>query len=145
MVFNFEKTKDSLSGPVAIVAVGAEVARSDVAGLFQFAAILNINLAVINILPLPVWPLQSPCSVSTAPLSACSSLCPSHCSGALYSCGLYPIKALILITCIPCVLLREDLYSAWQLCGTQAFHSVMHGSSQAMKAIILLHISPARQ
>ena len=54
MVFNFDKTKDSLSGPVAIVAVGAEVARSDVAGLFQFAAILNINLAVINILPLPV-------------------------------------------------------------------------------------------
>ena len=54
VVFNFEKTKDSLSGPVAIVAVGAEVARSDVAGLFQFAAILNINLAIINILPLPV-------------------------------------------------------------------------------------------
>src|SRR5579875_2436884 len=51
VVFNFEKTKDSLSGPVAIVAVGAEVARSDVAGLFQFAAILNINLAIINILP----------------------------------------------------------------------------------------------
>ncbi len=54
VIFNFEKTKDSLSGPVAIVAVGAEVARSDAAGLFQFAAILNINLAVINILPLPV-------------------------------------------------------------------------------------------
>lgn len=39
---------------MAIVAVGAEVARSDISGLFQFAAILNINLAVINILPLPV-------------------------------------------------------------------------------------------
>ncbi len=51
---NFEKSKESLSGPVAIVAVGAEVARSDIANLFQFAAILNINLAVINILPLPV-------------------------------------------------------------------------------------------
>lgn len=54
LVFNFEKTKENLSGPVAIVAVGAEVARSDISGLFQFAAILNINLAVINILPLPV-------------------------------------------------------------------------------------------
>lgn len=54
VVFNFDKTKDSLSGPVAIVAVGAEVARSDVAGLYQFAAILNINLAIINVLPLPV-------------------------------------------------------------------------------------------
>lgn len=51
---NFDKSKESLSGPVAIVAVGAEVARSDVANLYQFAAILNINLAVINILPLPV-------------------------------------------------------------------------------------------
>ena len=54
IVTNFEKSKESLSGPVAIVAVGAEAARSDIANLFQFAAILNINLAVINILPLPV-------------------------------------------------------------------------------------------
>ena len=51
--FNFAQTADKLSGPVAIVAVGAEVARSDVAGLFQFAAIVNINLAVVNVLPLP--------------------------------------------------------------------------------------------
>ena len=54
IVTNFEKSKESLSGPVAIVAVGAEAARSDIANLYQFAAILNINLAVINILPLPV-------------------------------------------------------------------------------------------
>lgn len=68
LVFNFEKTKENLSGPVAIVAVGAEVARSDISGLFQFAAILNINLAVINILPLPVspsFPLMCP---STKPV-----------------------------------------------------------------------------
>jgi len=51
--FNFAQTADKLSGPVAIVAVGAEVARSDIAGLFQFAAIVNINLAVVNVLPLP--------------------------------------------------------------------------------------------
>ncbi|KAG0620754.1 hypothetical protein M758_4G240900 [Ceratodon purpureus] len=51
--FNFAQTADKLSGPVAIVAVGAEVARSDIAGLFQFAAIVNINLAVVNLLPLP--------------------------------------------------------------------------------------------
>ncbi|RYR21833.1 hypothetical protein Ahy_B03g067144 isoform A [Arachis hypogaea] len=30
-----------------------EVARSNIDGLYQFAAILNINLAVINLLPLP--------------------------------------------------------------------------------------------
>ncbi len=51
--FNFAQTADKLSGPVAIVAVGAEVARADIAGLFQFAAIVNINLAVVNTLPLP--------------------------------------------------------------------------------------------
>eukprot|EP00250_Pteridium_aquilinum_P002081 c12284_g1_i1 orf=397-1962(-) len=51
--FNFSQTADKISGPVAIVAVGAEVARTDIAGLSQFAAIVNINLAVVNILPLP--------------------------------------------------------------------------------------------
>ncbi|KAL0897154.1 hypothetical protein Bca101_081115 [Brassica carinata] len=40
-------------GRVAIIAVGAEVARSNIDGLYQFAALLNINLAVINLLPLP--------------------------------------------------------------------------------------------
>eukprot|EP00891_Asterochloris_glomerata_P009814 jgi/Astpho2/9814/Aster-03783 len=50
---NFSKTAESVSGPVAIVAVGAEVARADISGLFQFAAIVNINLAVVNALPLP--------------------------------------------------------------------------------------------
>ncbi|KAL2608669.1 hypothetical protein R1flu_027242 [Riccia fluitans] len=53
ILFNFEKTVDSVSGPVAIVAVGAEVARNDISGLFQFAAIVNINLAIVNLLPLP--------------------------------------------------------------------------------------------
>ncbi|GAB2274901.1 hypothetical protein Dimus_009671 [Dionaea muscipula] len=50
---NFSQTADKVSGPVAIIAVGAEVARSDIDGLYQFAAILNLNLAVINLLPLP--------------------------------------------------------------------------------------------
>ncbi|KAI5084551.1 hypothetical protein GOP47_0000720 [Adiantum capillus-veneris] len=53
VILNFSQTADKISGPVAIVAVGAEVARTDVAGLSQFAAIVNINLAVVNILPLP--------------------------------------------------------------------------------------------
>lgn len=50
---NFSQTAGKVSGPVAIIAVGAEVARSNIDGLYQFAAILNINLAVINLLPLP--------------------------------------------------------------------------------------------
>ena len=43
----------AVAGPVAIVAAGAEAARADAAGIFQFAAIVNINLAVVNLLPLP--------------------------------------------------------------------------------------------
>ncbi|KVI02023.1 PDZ domain-containing protein, partial [Cynara cardunculus var. scolymus] len=50
---NFSQSASKVSGPVAIIAVGAEVAKSNVDGLYQFAAILNINLAVINLLPLP--------------------------------------------------------------------------------------------
>ncbi|KAM3221891.1 putative membrane metalloprotease ARASP2, chloroplastic [Capsicum annuum] len=50
---NFSQTAGKVSGPVAIIAVGAEVAKSNVDGLYQFAAVLNINLAVINLLPLP--------------------------------------------------------------------------------------------
>lgn len=50
---NFSKTAENLSGPVAIVAVGSEAARTDVTGLFQFGAIVNLNLAVVNLLPLP--------------------------------------------------------------------------------------------
>ena len=50
---NFGETAKQVSGPVAIVAVGANIARSDAAALFQFAALISINLAIINILPLP--------------------------------------------------------------------------------------------
>ncbi|KAL5209229.1 hypothetical protein ABZP36_004852 [Zizania latifolia] len=50
---NFSQTAEKVSGPVAIIAVGAEVARSNADGLFQFAAVINLNLAAINLLPLP--------------------------------------------------------------------------------------------
>eukprot|EP00262_Sarcandra_glabra_P004086 TRINITY_DN15080_c0_g1_i1.p1 TRINITY_DN15080_c0_g1~~TRINITY_DN15080_c0_g1_i1.p1 ORF type:complete len:451 (+),score=29.56 TRINITY_DN15080_c0_g1_i1:720-2072(+) len=53
MVLNFSQSAVKVSGPVAIIAVGAEVARSSADGLYQFAAVLNLNLAIINILPLP--------------------------------------------------------------------------------------------
>ncbi|KAL6965908.1 hypothetical protein U1Q18_024489 [Sarracenia purpurea var. burkii] len=51
--FNFSQSAGKVSGPVAIIAVGAEVAKSNIDGLYQFAALLNLNLAVINLLPLP--------------------------------------------------------------------------------------------
>lgn len=50
---NFNTVANQLSGPVAIVAAGSEIARADPVGLYQFAAIVNINLAVVNVLPLP--------------------------------------------------------------------------------------------
>lgn len=50
---NFSQSASKVSGPVAIIAVGAEVAKSNIDGLYQFAAVLNLNLAVINLLPLP--------------------------------------------------------------------------------------------
>ncbi|KAJ4977080.1 hypothetical protein NE237_002186 [Protea cynaroides] len=50
---NFSQSAGKVSGPVAIIAVGAEVARSNIDGLYQFAALLNLNLAIINLLPLP--------------------------------------------------------------------------------------------
>ncbi|KAL3509769.1 hypothetical protein ACH5RR_029170 [Cinchona calisaya] len=50
---NFSQSASKVSGPVAIIAVGAEVAKSNIDGLYQFAAVLNLNLAIINLLPLP--------------------------------------------------------------------------------------------
>lgn len=53
LVTHFNETAEQVAGPVAIVAVGAELARNDLGNLFQFGALISINLAVINILPLP--------------------------------------------------------------------------------------------
>ncbi|CBJ27964.1 conserved unknown protein [Ectocarpus siliculosus] len=45
---------EDVSGPVEIVKVGAEVARSEgPSALLQFAAVISVNLAVINSLPVP--------------------------------------------------------------------------------------------
>jgi membrane-associated protease RseP (regulator of RpoE activity) len=53
LIGNFNETAKQVAGPVAIVAVGAELARNDLSNLFRFGALISINLAVINILPLP--------------------------------------------------------------------------------------------
>jgi membrane-associated protease RseP (regulator of RpoE activity) len=53
LISNFGETVDQVAGPVAIVAVGAEIARNSLASLLQFGALISINLAIINILPLP--------------------------------------------------------------------------------------------
>ncbi|MBE9223181.1 RIP metalloprotease RseP [Cyanobacterium stanieri LEGE 03274] len=53
LITNFQENANQVAGPVAIVAVGAQLAKSDLGNLFQFGALISINLAVINILPLP--------------------------------------------------------------------------------------------
>jgi membrane-associated protease RseP (regulator of RpoE activity) len=53
LVSNFGENAEQVAGPVAIVAVGAELARNDLSNLFRFGALISINLAIINILPLP--------------------------------------------------------------------------------------------
>jgi regulator of sigma E protease len=42
-----------VAGPVGIVAVIGEVTRTGVSNLFSLAAIISINLGIINLLPIP--------------------------------------------------------------------------------------------
>lgn len=53
LISNFQENAQQIAGPVAIVAVGAKLAETDLGNLFQFGALISINLAIINILPLP--------------------------------------------------------------------------------------------
>jgi membrane-associated protease RseP (regulator of RpoE activity) len=53
IVGNFQQTASQVAGPIKIVEIGANIAKSDAGNLFQFAALISINLAVMNILPLP--------------------------------------------------------------------------------------------
>lgn len=53
LISNFSQTAEQVAGPVKIVEIGASIAQSDAGSLFQFAALISINLAIINILPLP--------------------------------------------------------------------------------------------
>lgn len=53
LVTNFQGTASQVAGPVAIVAMGSQLVKSDFSSIFDFTAIISINLAVMNILPLP--------------------------------------------------------------------------------------------
>jgi len=53
LILNFQENVKQVAGPVAIVAVGAQLAQDNLGNLLQFAALISINLAIINILPLP--------------------------------------------------------------------------------------------
>ncbi|MBD1910158.1 MULTISPECIES: RIP metalloprotease RseP [unclassified Leptolyngbya] len=53
LITNFAAVADQVAGPVKIVEQGAAMAANNLASLFPFTAIISINLAIINILPLP--------------------------------------------------------------------------------------------
>ena len=53
LITNFSEMASQVAGPVRIVEQGAGLASNNAATLFPFTAIISINLAIINILPLP--------------------------------------------------------------------------------------------
>lgn len=53
LVGNVRSGSQQLSGPVGVVSMGAELARNDTGALLMFCAVISINLALINSLPLP--------------------------------------------------------------------------------------------
>ncbi len=54
LITNFSSTAEQLSGPVKIVEIGAQLSEQGGAGILLFAALISINLAVLNSLPLPL-------------------------------------------------------------------------------------------
>ncbi|WP_413357363.1 M50 family metallopeptidase [Prochlorococcus marinus] len=51
---DFNSTSKQLSGPVKIVELGAQLSGQGASGLILFAALISINLAVLNSLPFPL-------------------------------------------------------------------------------------------
>ncbi len=54
LITDFGSTAKQLSGPVKIVEIGAQLSEKGGSGLVLFAALVSINLAVLNSLPLPL-------------------------------------------------------------------------------------------
>ena len=54
LLTHFGETAGQVSGPVKIVEMGASLARQGGASLFVYTALISINLAVLNALPLPL-------------------------------------------------------------------------------------------
>jgi len=54
LITNFSSTAQQLSGPVKIVEIGAQLSEQGGGGILLFAALISINLAVLNSLPLPL-------------------------------------------------------------------------------------------
>ena len=52
-IFSGQEVGDQFAGPVGIAAITGQAARLGFAYLLQFAALLSLNLAILNILPFP--------------------------------------------------------------------------------------------
>lgn len=50
---NFAEVANQVSGPIGIVEQGAKLTQNNVLSILPFTAIISINLAILNILPLP--------------------------------------------------------------------------------------------
>ncbi|CEJ45483.1 RIP metalloprotease RseP [Umezakia ovalisporum] len=53
LITNFGETASQVAGPIKIVQIGSNIAQNDTGSLLFFGALISINLAIINILPLP--------------------------------------------------------------------------------------------
>jgi membrane-associated protease RseP (regulator of RpoE activity) len=54
LITHFGETASQVSGPIKIVEMGASLAHQGGGSLFMFTALISINLAVLNSLPLPL-------------------------------------------------------------------------------------------
>ena len=54
LITHFGETAGQVSGPVKIVEMGAQLSHQGGSSLFLFTALISINLAVLNALPLPL-------------------------------------------------------------------------------------------
>ncbi len=54
LITDFASTSKQISGPVKIVEIGAQLSDKGASGIIFFAALVSINLAVLNSLPLPL-------------------------------------------------------------------------------------------
>ena len=54
LVTNFRATASQVSGPVKIIEIGAQLSEQGGSGLVLFMALISINLAVLNAMPLPL-------------------------------------------------------------------------------------------
>ena len=54
LITNFNSTAKQLSGPVKIIEIGAELSQQGSSGIVLFTALVSINLAVLNSIPLPL-------------------------------------------------------------------------------------------